>query len=407
MNVAFIDGDVSYPANSGKRLRTLNLLLHAARRHRLFYVGRCAADREAARLASAFLRDHGVEPVLVPHPVPRKSGVTFYARLFGNIFSTLPYSVTSHRSEAMRRAVSELAARERIDVWQVEWSPYLDTIDAAIPGVRVVGAHNVDTVIWQRYWEAETNPLKKAFIGAQWRRFRRFEEGVFQRASRVVAVTEEDAQLIRDQFGQPDVDVVENGIDRAFFEPICGQRRASRILYLGALDWRPNLDAVGLLLQDIFPRVRKQHPDAELLIVGRNPPAGLIEQVRRTAGAELHADVPDIRPYLGESGVMAVPLRIGGGSRLKILEAIASGLPVVATSVAAEGLRLQPGVHYVQAGEKEMAEALVRAIRAPDEIRAMAERGRRLVLETYDWDVLARSLEASWERSLRQSGTRG
>jgi glycosyltransferase involved in cell wall biosynthesis len=266
----------------------------------------------------------------------------------------------------------------------------------------VIAAHNVDTVIWQRYYEAEKDPLKKRLLRVQWQRFRRFEEAAFRRASRVVAVTEEDARLIREQFGQPEVDVVENGIDRDFFEPIKGQRNPSRILYLGALDWRPNLDAVGLLLDEIFPRVRFQQPGAELWIVGRNPPAALVERVGRTAGAELHADVLDVRSYLAESGVMAVPLRIGGGSRLKILEAIASGLPVIASKVAAEGLRLQAGVDYVQAGEDDMADALVRAIRAPGEIQAMAERARRMVLETYDWDVLARKLEKSWQRSLSQ-----
>ena len=219
MNVAVIDGDVSYPANSGKRLRTLNLLLQAARRHRVFYVGRCSAGSEEDRLAPSYLRQHGIEPVLVHHPVPRKAGALFYARLLANQFSSLPYSVTSHTSEPMRRAVSELARRERIDVWQVEWAPYLQTIDAAIPGPRVVGAHNVDTVIWRRYYETETHPLKKALLRTQWRRFHRFEDTAFRRATRVVAVTEADAQQIREHFGQPHVDVVENGIDRAFFGP--------------------------------------------------------------------------------------------------------------------------------------------------------------------------------------------
>ena len=117
----------------------------------------------------------------------------------------------------------------------------------------------------------------------------------------------------------------------------------------------------------------------------------------------MHADVPDVRPFLGESGVMAVPLRIGGGSRLKILEAIASGLPVIASSVAAEGLRLQPGLDYAQVEEDRMADALVQAIRAPADMQAMAEHGRRIVLDTYDWAVLAKGLELSWERSVGQA----
>ena len=336
--------------------------------------------------------------MLVPHPVPHKSGLAFYGRLFGNLFAAWPYSVTSHQSAPMRRALAELAAQGRVDVWQLEWTGYLPMIDAALPGPRVVIAHNVDTLIWQRYYENEANPLKRAFLKTQWHKFRRFEKHAFRQATRVVAVSEEDAGLIRTQFGQPNVDVVDNGIDRAFFEQVQGQRDPTRILFLGALDWRPNLDAVGLLLDKIFPQVRQSEPAAKLWIVGRHPPASLVERARQTLGVELHADVADVRPYLGASGVMAVPLRIGGGSRLKILEALACGLPVVSTRVGAEGLLLKPGEDYVQAEEDAMADALVQAVRNPAAMQAMAEHGRRIVLDTYDWGVLAGKLEAAWEK---------
>jgi glycosyltransferase involved in cell wall biosynthesis len=402
MHVVIIDGDVSYPATSGKRLRTLNLMLHAAKRHRITYVGRCGADSEEARVAPTFLRDHGIEAILVPHPVPAKSGSAFFFRLIANLFSAWPYSVTSHRSEPMRRVIAQIAGKQRVDVWQLEWAPYLATVDPSLPGPRVIIAHNVDTLIWQRYYENEGNLLKKAFLKTQWRKFRRFEEEAFRQATRVVAVSEPDARLIREEFGQPRVDVVDNGIDRAFFEQAKGQRDSSRILFLGALDWRPNLDAVGLLLDKIFPMVRGQEPSAKLVIVGRHPSAGLLRRVAQAPGVELHADVADVRPYLGESGVMTVPLRIGGGSRLKILEALACGLPVVSTSVGAEGLLLKPGEDYVQAEGDAMASALVHAIRNPRKMLAMAEHARTLVLDTYDWSVLAQKLEASWEKSLSQ-----
>jgi glycosyltransferase involved in cell wall biosynthesis len=401
MHVAIIDGDVSYPATSGKRLRTLNLMLQVAERHRITYIGRCAADSEEARVAPAFLRQHNIEPILVPHPVPSKSGLAFYSRLFANLFSGWPYSVTSHQSEPMRQAITELAGRDRVDLWQLEWTAYLPMIDASLPGPRVVIAHNVDTLIWQRYYENESNWLKKVFLQTQWNKFRRFETDAFRRlAMRVVAVSEEDAKLIREGFGQLNVDVVDNGIDRAYFEQAAGQRDPTRILFLGALDWRPNLDAIGLLLDKIFPRVHAQEPGAKLVIVGRHPPASLVERARQTAGVELHADVADVRPFLAGSGVMAVPLRIGGGSRLKILEALACGLPVVSTRVGAEGLLVKSGEDYVQAEEDAMADALVNAVRNPGPMQTLAEHGRRLVLDTYDWSVLAKKLEASWEKCL-------
>jgi glycosyltransferase involved in cell wall biosynthesis len=398
MRVVIVDGDVSYPATSGKRLRTLHLMLRLADRHRITYVGRCAPGSVEDHEAPGFLRDHGIEPVLVHDPIAKKSGPLFYTRLARNLVARLPYSVASHQSAAMTRALTDIGRRQDVDLWQFEWSAYLGMLDPALGGRRLVIAHNVDTLIWQRYWQTERRPLKRWFLRGQWRKFERFERQAFQEADRVVAVSPEDAALIRDQFGQPRVDVVDNGIERGFFEQATGRRDPQRILFLGALDWRPNLDAIDLLLDRIFPAVRAQVPEATLAIVGRNPPPGLVKRIAGTPGAALHANVADVRPFLASAGVMAVPLRIGGGSRLKILESLATGLPVVSTRVGAEGLALRPGEHYVQAEEDAMAAALIDALLEPERLRVQAERGRTVVLDNYDWDVLARKLERSWEK---------
>ena len=156
---------------------------------------------------------------------------------------------------------------------------------------------------------------------------------------------------------------------------------------------------MNLLLDRIFPQVRASEPAARLCIVGRHPSPALTKRVQRMEGVELFADVPDVRPFLAESGVMAVPLRIGGGSRLKILEALACGLPVVSTQVGAEGLSLEPGRDFIQVDEpSSMADALIEAIRTPGPALAMAAKGRQVVLERYDWDVLAGKLEEVWEK---------
>jgi glycosyltransferase involved in cell wall biosynthesis len=402
MNAVIVDGDVSYPPTSGKRLRTLHLLLRLARRHRLTYIGRCDAKSEEARQAREFLGDHGIEPILVDHPVPRKTGLAFCARLAANLLSPLPYSAASHQSTRMRRVVGEYAASHEVDVWQFEWTPYLDTLTGHDDACRVLIAHNVDTLIWQRYHETARGLLRRFYIRQQWRKFERFERRCFRAATWVVAVSEDDARLVREQFGMPRVDVVDNGIDRACFAAVQGERDPRRILFLGALDWRPNLDAVGRLLVRIFPAVLAQEPAARLLLVGRNPPPALVQRVAETPRVELYADVPDVRPYLGTSGVMTVPLRIGGGSRLKILEALACGLPVVSSRVGMEGLCLLPGEDLVIAdSDEEMAQALVDCLRRPVLAQQMAERARSFVLQRYDWDVLADKLEQVWEKAVQ------
>jgi glycosyltransferase involved in cell wall biosynthesis len=402
MKAVIVDGDISYPATSGKRLRTLNLMLRLARRHQLTYFCRGDAHGAEARQAVDYLGSQGIETHVVDHPIARKAGPRFYAGLAANLLSPLPYSVALHASGPMRRAVTAFAAANRVDIWQFEWSAYLATLPD--PAARkVLVAHNVDSLIWERYYQTESRPGKRWFIKRQWRKFERFERRAFAEATRVVAVSPEDATLIRDRFGQPNVDVVDNGIDRAFFAEVRPCRDANVILFLGALDWRPNQDALDLLLHRIFPAVRAQHPAARLWIVGRNPPAGLAQRVAAVPGAELHADVPDVRPFLAKSGVMAVPLRIGGGSRLKILEALACGLPVVSTRVGAEGLDLQPGRDFVGVEDADdSADALVKSLRDPASVRTMAERARSFVLDRYDWDVLANKLEDVWEHCRRE-----
>jgi len=404
MHVVIVDGDVSYPATSGKRLRTLNLMLRLAPRHRITYVGRCAPDGDEARLAPEFLRGHGVEPVLVPEPVPRKRGLAFLARLAANQFSSLPYSVASHQSAAMRAALRRMSLERQVDLWQFEWSPYMSLLDADLPGPRLLIAHNVDTLIWERYRDTAAGMARRLFFAGQARKFARFEARAFRQADWVVAVSPEDAALIRQRFGQPKVDVVANGMDRAFYENVQGRRDPYHLLFLGALDWMPNQDAVQLLLDSIFPAVRRQLPQATLHLVGRHPAATLAQRVAQIPGVELHADVPDVRPFLGDCGIMVVPLRIGGGSRLKILEALATGLPVVSTRVGAEGLDLVAGEHYLQAEPDAMPHVLVQAMTHHAPALAQAQKGRDIVLQTYDWSVLADTLEGVWEKCRRQHG---
>jgi glycosyltransferase involved in cell wall biosynthesis len=399
MHAVIVDGDVCYPATSGKRLRTLHLMLHLARRHHLTYVAR-SGDPDEARAAGRFLRGAGIEPVFVDDPLPRKAGPTFYARLAGNLLSPLPYSAASHTRARMRAAVEDHAARRRVDLWQFEWCPYLSALRRPT-APRVLVAHNVETLIWQRYLAAERHPLRRWFIRAQARKWLAFERRTFAGVDRVVAVSPEDAALVRDLLGVGRVDVVDNGIDRPFFEGVRPAGDTKTLLFLGSLDWRPNLDAIGLLLDDVFPAVRKEEPGARLLVVGRNAPARLAQRVRGEAGVELHSNVADVRPYLAGAAVLAVPLRIGGGSRLKILEALACGLPVVSTRVGAEGLDLKPGEHLdVVESVADMAPALTACLRNPDRARRRAAEGRRRVLERYDWEPLAGKLEEVWERCL-------
>jgi glycosyltransferase involved in cell wall biosynthesis len=397
LHVAIVDEELPYPLNSGKRIRTFQLVSRLARRHRITYLCHRNADRQEAAQAEPIFRDHGIQTVVVERPPLPKSGPGFYARLAANLLSPFPYSVASHTSAPLRRAIRSFAARQKVDLWQAEWTPYAASLQ--IPGDvrRVIMAHNVESQIWRRYHENETNPLKRWYIGIQMQKYERFERRVFQQVERIVAVSIEDKALIRDGFGAGHVEVVENGVDTSYFRPVTTKRIPSLILFLGSLDWRPNLDAVEQLLSVIFPAVRAEDPSARLSLVGRNPPAFLRQRVAETPAVELHADVPDVRPFLAQAAIMVVPLRIGGGSRLKILEAMAGGTPVISTRVGAEGLGVRDGKHLVVVETcEEMAGAILDHERDVVAIARMTGQARQLVEDRYDWDILADHLNAIW-----------
>jgi glycosyltransferase involved in cell wall biosynthesis len=399
MNVVIVSEGPCYPATAGNRIRILNLMLRLAGRHHITFLYRSQGDHPEAQECQTYLADHGVTPIVVDDPPPSKKGPLFYVRLAGNLLSTVPYSVTLHNSQRLRQAIRDHAAHEVVDLWQHEWLAYADTLQH-VPHTRtVVVAHDVVALLWKRHHEIEANPLKRWYIRRQWRKFEYFERCIFNGATRIVAVSPEDAALVRQIYGMGNkVAVVENGVDNAYYQSVLGTRDPKQILYVGTMESRPNLDAARLLLETIFPVVRARHPGAKLVLVGRRPPDWLVEQVKATPGAELHADAPDVRPFLAASGILAVPLRIAGGSRIKILEALAAGLPVVSTRIGAEGLELTPGEDLVVVERVEdMAEALGQGVANPRALRDMAERGRQVAQDHYDWDALAAKLERVWQ----------
>lgn len=395
LNVAVIDGDVPYPTNSGKRLRSLNLVLPLAKRHRITYIAR-SASAAAGQEAADYLSQHGIQPIMVEDPLGAKSGLGFMTRLARNLMSPLPYSVSSHVSAKMRAAVAAHAAAGKVDLWQLEWTGYLYCTQG-LPGPTVVQAHNVDSLIWQRYAEAETNPLKRAFVRDQWRKMHRYEAQAFRAMTRVVSVSEPDAELARKEFGQLPIDVVDNGVDAGFFRDVHPDPASRQILFLGALDWRPNIDAINILLDRVFPLVRQMVPDARLAIVGRSPSPVLTARIAQIPGAMLHANVPDVRPHMAASALMAVPLRIGGGSRLKIIESLAAGLPVVSTAIGAEGLHILAGRDFKLADSPEaMADAIISGLGIDRPSASEMDDVRARVAERYDWPLLAQRLERNW-----------
>lgn len=408
LHIAVLDEELPFPPTSGKRIRTYELLRRLADRHHLTIFAHRHADLMETLAAQEQFQRLGIRTVVLERPLPPKSGPAFYARLAGNLLSPLPYSVAVHAAPAYVEAVRNFARRHRVDLWHCEWTPYAHILRTAF-GHRLqrlrwtVMAHNVESLIWQRYAEVETQPLKRWFIRRQQARYERFERWTYSAATLSIAVSAADARLMQERFAAPPPAVVENGVDVERFRP---QRDVERdpyeLLFLGSLDWRPNLDAVTLLLDRIFPAVAARQPRARLSIVGRRPPHWLRLRCQQSTAVRLVPDVPDVRPFLASCGLLVVPLRIGGGTRLKILEALACATPVLSTSLGAEGLDLEPQRDLLIADTPEQfCQAILDAFHRPLEIQDMAAAARDKVCRRYAWDHLAELLDTLWHAAAR------
>jgi polysaccharide biosynthesis protein PslH len=397
MRVLVLDEALPFPPDSGKRIRTWALLTRLARHAEITLCVHVEGPVPAASTAACAAA--GLRLLPVPRPPLRKRGLRFAWDLGRNLFLGAPYMAMAHRTHAMRAAAAHAVATESPDLIHVEWTPYAVNVPPA-PGVPVVvAAHNVETDIWARYRRGERSLLRRAYIAIQHRKVARFERAVLATADAVTAVSAGDAERIRAWTGQSDVTVVENGVDGTFFAPRDDVPvDPATALFTGSLDWRPNQDAVTWYLDAIHPLVRARSIDARFVVVGRHPPAWLVERVRGVGGAEVHGSVPDVRPFVARATVNVVPLRIGGGSRLKIPEALAMARPVLSTTVGAEGLDLGDAV-VLKDEPAAFAAAVLDAFEHPAAWAARARAGRERVLARHEWGRLAPKQLEVWRRA--------
>jgi len=400
MRILVVDEEIPYPLNSGKRLRTFNLLKPLATRHEIHFI--CRKHEGLEDTSPKALTDIGIHPIVVDDPIRQKFGAGFYAALLTNILSQFPYTVTSHRSGILGKKIKETLDSQPFDLVHCEWTPYAINLLPFFNRIpTVVDAHNVEAMIWYRNYTVEKNILKKAYIFLQWKKMERFERDHFPLFSKCISVSEQDAEIIANVTKREKVDVVSNGVDIDYFsQDACKSKLIAEehdLVFTGSLDWRPNVDGILYFLDMVFPIFQEKYSDSKFYIVGRNPMAVLRDKVAGLKNVVLTGTVDDVRPYMNDNAIYVVPLRVGGGSRLKILEAFSMRMPVVSTSIGAEGLEVINGEDIQLADTPEdFFQAVDTIITTSTLAKKMGKRGRTLVEDHYQWDVLASRLERNW-----------
>jgi glycosyltransferase involved in cell wall biosynthesis len=390
MKILFIQNRVLFPANTGGRIRTLNILKHLAGWHEVTYL--CNAQPEDEEYFPQ-MRALGVQLEAVLRRALPWGGPRFLAALAANLFSPWPFNIAKHFDPTVAHRAASLVRERGFDL------VVCDFLQTALHGEHLRGVprllfqHNVEAEILRRHAKRSHGWLRRLYFGLQWKRMARFEADMGWRFDAVVAVSPTDRTLFEAAYGWPHVATIDTGVDTDYFRPLPRAEQANRVLFLGSMDWMPNQDGVMEFVRHTWPLIRRQHPQATFQIVGRNPPAEIL-RLGQIEGIEVTGTVLDIRPYLGAATVMVVPLRIGGGTRLKIFEAMAMGKPVVSTRVGCEGLPVVPDLHLLvrDAGEP-FAQGVCDLLTSPEQRVTMGRAARGLVEKRYGTERIARQFE--------------
>ncbi len=391
MHILWLKTELLHPVDKGGKIRTYNMLKELKRNHRITYLtlDDGTADEQARNLASEYCH----ELVRISHRVRPKFTVGFYAELAQNLASSLPYAIKKYESEGMRHEVAERTQAGNFDVLVCDFLAPAVNLPEPLSCPSVLFQHNVEALIWKRHYESQANPVKKAYLYGQWLKMRNFERKACSSFESIVAVSREDRELMQKDYHVKSVFEVPTGVDTDFFRPNGKeQTKPNSLVFTGSMDWLPNEDAIRYFTEQIMPRIKKQIPDITLTVVGRDPYPGLRELSKRDPAVIVTGRVDDVRPYMERAAVYIVPLRIGGGTRLKIFEAMAMEKAVVSTTIGAEGLPVRDGVELLLADTpEEFARAVVRLLDQQGLATELGQRAAARVRKEFGWDKVAES----------------
>ena len=388
MKLLWVKTDFLHPTTRGGQIRTLGLLRQLHQRHEVHYVAFNDA-KEPGGLSRA--GEYSTKAYPVGYQLVDKESAAFLGELAAGLFSSMPVAVRRCRSAEMRRLIGNLTRKQRFDAVVCDFlspAPNIPELSSC-----VLFQHNVEGLIWKRRTEHAADPLRRFYLNLQAQRMLRYEGEVCRQVQKVIAVSEEDAALMGDWYGVHGIPAVPTGVDAGYFKLRGPAQPAADLVFVGAMDWAPNIDGIDWFQREVLPLILRKRPECSIAIVGRNP-TRTIQELGRRPGITVTGTVPDVRPWLWGSKVSIVPLRVGGGTRLKVFEAMAAGVPVVSTTVGAEGLGTRDG-DTIRIGDtpQNFASACLALLDDAAERARLSRRALQMVTDKYSWPAVADTFE--------------
>ncbi len=404
LSILYVSPMPASPPRFGAQARIHGLMTQLARRHDLTAAMLVDEEFDAEECRSA-MQAYCREVVLVPNPYGREGTPKRLLQL-RSLASARSFERLRVTVPALQRALNSLMRARRFDVVNLEF-PYLGHFDLrqAPPGERapplVVDSHEIAYDLARQFAGVGGSWSRRAYAAANWRKLRRDELGTYRDADGVYLCSVADERRLLDQVPGARTAVIPNAADVEYYQPRLADPPADgrTIVYFGLLSTVPNIDGVIHFLQEIWPRIAEAHPDSRCKIIGGRPSPSILA----FAGprVEITGFVEDLRPHLAAAAAIVVPLRLGGGTRLKIVEAMAMGKAIVSTKLGAEGIDAVSGRDILLEDQPAaFAEAVNRLLADPSRAAAIGESARRLAVERYSWSGAAGALEAFYRRIL-------
>ena len=390
MRILFITDYLPYPLVAGDRIRTFSLVSQVARTHEVTLVGflQRPEDLEGISYLSKFCSEVYGIPLTRRHPIAHVPGLLRYG------LAGIPLELKFLRSTEFLATVTGLLSRTNYDIVQIEHSrmaPYLEAVPLGSHVARVLDLHNVTSSQYERLARIELTAIRRIRSWLYSRMMRRWEPQYAERFDSCLAVSHQDREELLSANPRLHVEVIPNGVDTNRLKPLAPSQGKPALLFVGNMEYAPCADAAIWLCRQILPRIRRRLGEVEVWIVGSSPPPELSRLARD--GVHVTGQVEDVVPFYQRSSLSIVPLRAGGGTRLKILESMALGRPVVSTTIGCEGLDVVDGEHLLVADEPEdLAESTISLLKDANLYQKMACQARQLVVSHYEWDSIAEQL---------------
>lgn len=389
MKILWVKAGGLVPPDTGGKIRSYNILRELARRHSVTFFSFYAAHDHDLHPDLKNIFDRVVcVPLRLPAPKSPAELLDYGIRLL----SPQPYNITKYCRPEVRHQLRALLKQETYDVILCDFMVAAGVVPWDSPTPKVLFTHNVEAIIWRRHYQVAANPLWKAISWLEWRRMEAAERRYLRLADRVLTVSETDRDAFAPFVEPSKLTVIPTGVDVEYFRPMPVEETSNSLVFTGSMDWLPNEDAILYFVDAILPLIKQECPEVSLKVVGRSPSRKLQALAQQEKSVSLTGWVEDIRTFVARGSICIVPLRIGGGTRLKIFEAMAMSKAVVSTSLGAEGLPVQAGENILLADTpNDFARSVVALLRDPEERKRLGASARTLVQENYSWPRVAES----------------